>query len=288
MLLRHQLLALLVAFIWGTNFVFIEVGLQELPPFWFATLRFTLVVLPLVFFLPKPKVNLWRMAAYGFFIGFGQTGLLFWVMQAQLSPGLASLLIQMQAIITILLALVIYKEPVLPLQRAALMISAIGIGLIGYFRDGDATLVGIVVILIAATCWAASNVVVKGIGKLDVVGFSVWSSIFAIPPLLLMSLWFEGLQTIIYSTWDASWQSVAVVVWQALGNILLGYGIWNMLLHRYPAAAVTPWALMVPVFGMWASSGLLGEAMPWWKLVAAALIISGLLLNLRATYQRQG
>jgi O-acetylserine/cysteine efflux transporter len=71
-----------------------------------------------------------------------------------------------------------------------------------------------------------------------------------------------------------------VVVWQSIGNTLIGYGLWNMLLHRYSAATVTPWALMVPVFGMSASAALLSEPMPWWKLLAMGLIVGGLGLNL--------
>ena len=94
--ITHQLLALFVTLIWGTNFVFIDVGLEQVPPFIFASLRFALMALPLVFFLPRPKVP-WRyLVAYGILIGFGQFGLLFWVMQSHMSPGLASLVIQIQ------------------------------------------------------------------------------------------------------------------------------------------------------------------------------------------------
>ena len=282
MLLYHQFLALLVALIWGTNFVFIDIGLQDLPPFLFATLRFALVAFPLLLFFPKPQVSWWHTVSYGVFIGFGQFGLLFWVMQAQLSPGLASLIIQVQAIITIVLAVLIYKETIKPLQVVALAVSALGILVITYNRDDDATLVGIVVILIAATSWAAGNLVVKSAGKISIIGFIVWSSVFAIPPLLAMSLWLEGTDLILHSIRHASMVSWGVVMWQTLGNTLLGYGLWNMLLNRYDAASVTPWALMVPVFGMLASSIVLAETMPWWKLIAAALIISGLLLNLRS------
>ena len=96
MTLFHQALALIVVFIWGTNFVFIRIGLDELEPFTFAALRFFLVVFPLLFFLPKPKVSWRSLVSYGVFIGFGQFGLLFWAMQENVTPGLASLIIQMQ------------------------------------------------------------------------------------------------------------------------------------------------------------------------------------------------
>lgn len=281
--ITHQLLALFVTLIWGTNFVFIDIGLAQLPPFVFASLRFALVALPLVFFLPRPKVP-WRyLVAYGVLIGFGQFGLLFWVMQSHMSPGLASLVIQVQAVFTIVLALLFFKEKVNLAQVVALVVSFAGILLIAMQGHIDASLIGLAVILVAAISWAVGNLVVKQCGKVEIIAFLAWSSLFAVPPLALMSYYYEGPALIISSVSMATWQAWAIVLWQTLGNTLIGYGLWNFLLQRHSAALVAPWALLVPVFGMAASSVFLGESMPWWKFVAAVLIIAGLLINLRAS-----
>jgi O-acetylserine/cysteine efflux transporter len=71
-----------------------------------------------------------------------------------------------------------------------------------------------------------------------------------------------------------------VVAWQAVGNSLFGYAVWAWLLSRHPAATVVPMALLVPVFGMASSALMLGEPLPAWKLIAAALVMAGLALNL--------
>ena len=135
----HQTLSLLVALIWGTNFVFIRYGLDELQPFTFAALRFSLVAMPLIFFLPKPRTPWLYLISYGFFIGCGQFGLLFWVMQENITPGLASLIIQMQVFFTILLAVVILGESVKVSQIVALIVCFLGLALIinSELQEGD-------------------------------------------------------------------------------------------------------------------------------------------------------
>ncbi|MGB1311068.1 MAG: EamA family transporter [Leucothrix sp.] len=283
----HQLQALLVTAIWGTNFVFIHIGLQELPPFTFATLRFALAAFPLILFLPKPNIPWKYLIAFGVFIGFGQFGFLFWAMQDNITPGLASLVVQTQVFFTILLATWLFSEGVKSIQIVALVISFSGLMLIGLFTDGQTTILGLFMVLFAAFCWASGNLIVKKVGKVDLIAFLAWSSIFSVPPLLLMAFYLEGSTLMLSSITQASAQAWLVVVWQTVGNTLIGYGLWNGLLHRYPAAAIAPWALLVPVFGMSASALFLDEVLPWWKMLAATLIISGLVINLFANRPMQ-
>ncbi|MFT5258429.1 MAG: O-acetylserine/cysteine efflux transporter [Saprospiraceae bacterium] len=283
MSLIHQLTAMLVAFVWGTNFVLIKLGLADLPPFLFATLRFTLVAVPLVFILKRPPVPWKYLMAYGVLIGFGQFGLLFWSMQGHITPGLASLVIQIQVFFTILLAFWVFKEQLKLMQVGALLIGAMGLVIIMIYTDGETSSIGLMVVLLAALSWAAANIVVKQVGRVDILGFIAWSSLFAIPPLLLMSLYYEGPQAIANGLIDARWDTWLIVLWQTVGNTLIGYGLWNKLLEQYDAALVTPWALLVPVFGLAASSWWLNEPLYWWKWLAAALILSGLVINLLAS-----
>lgn len=280
MKISHQAIALLVSFIWGTNFVFIRYGLDELEPFTFAALRFAFVAFPLIAFFPKPRTSWFKLASYGFLIGFGQFGLLYWVMRDNITPGLASLIVQMQVFFTVLLAAVLSHEAVRRRQFFALALSFSGLALIIIFTDGDTTYLGVVVVLIAAFSWACGNMIVKSAGKVDILAFIVWSSLFSIPPLLLMAWHFHGLEGIVGNLQQASWKAWSVVLWQSVGNTLIGYGLWNLLLNRYSAATVAPWALLVPVFGMSASALLLAEPLLWWKILAMMLIVSGLALNM--------
>lgn len=279
--LPHTLLALAVMVVWGTNFVVIRAGLQHLPPLLFATLRFALVAFPAVFFLKRPAAP-WRLlAAYGLFIGAGQFGLLFIAMKSSITPGIASLVVQSQVFFTIGLAMAIDRERIRIYQVGALVLAFTGLGLILAHAGPDAaTPLGLALTLCAAASWAAGNMISKAVGKVDMLAFVVWSALFAIPPLFVFSLIFDGWPAIREGVLQASPGTWAAVAWQSVGNSMFGYAVWGWLLARYPAATVSPLSLLVPVFGMAASAWLLAEPLPGWKLAAAGLIMAGLVLNL--------
>lgn len=277
--LNHLLLALAVVFVWGTNFVVIRWGLDGgLPPFLFATLRFALSALPWLLFMPRPAVPWRKLAWFGVLLGVGQFGLLYLAIQGHISPGLASLVIQLQVFFTIGLSLLLLKERVRGFQVVGLLMALGGLLLIALNLGAQVTWLGLGLVLAAAFFWACANLVAKSAGRVNMLHFVVWSSAFAVPPLLLLSLAVEGPAAIGHALQTAGAATWATVLWQALGNSLFGYGAWNWLLARHPAATVTPMALLVPLFGMGASALLLGEPMPGWKLGACALVLGGLAL----------
>ncbi len=278
--LRHALLALAVVAVWGTNFVVIKLALNTLPPLLLGVLRFALAFLPAALFIPRPAVPWPKLAAYGVLIGAGQFGLLYLAMDGRIAPGLASLVIQTQVFFTIGLAMVADGERVRPHQWVALLLATAGIAVIAAHTGGDITLAGLLMVLAGAVSWALGNQVARTMGRVQMLGVVVWSSVFALPPLLALSLLAEGPARMAQGLAAADAGVWAAVVWQAVGNSLFGYAAWGWLLARHPAATVAPMALLVPVFGMGASALLLGEGLPAWKLGAAALVLSGLALNL--------
>ena len=278
--MSHFLLAVAVVAVWGSNFVVIKLGLAELPPLAFAALRFFFALVPAVFFLPRPAVPWRHLAAYGVLIGAGQFGLLYIAMNGQISPGLASLVVQVQVFFTIGLAMAATGERVRLFQIAALVLATAGIGVILSHSDRTTTPLGLALVIFAAMGWAGGNHVAKLSGRVNMLAYVVWASLFSVPPLVVMSLIMEGWPTVREALVTASPAAWAAVAWQSVGNTLFGYAAWGWLLARHPAATITPMALLVPVFGMGASALLLGETMPFWKIGAATLVMAGLALNI--------
>jgi len=278
--LKHLLLALAVVAVWGTNFVVIKLALGHLPPLLFAALRFTFAALPAVFLLPRPAVAWRNLAAYGLLIGVGQFGLMFIAINGHISPGLASLVVQVQVFFTIGLAMYFSGERLQRIQWLALLLASGGIAIILLHTDGNTTPLGLAMMLLAALCWAGGNLVAREAGRVNMVAYVVWSSLFAAPPLLLLSLLTEGWPAISSALLAADHSVWLAVGWQAWGNSLFGYAAWAWLLARHPAATITPTAMLIPLFGMGAAALWLNESLPAWKLTAAALVVSGLALNL--------
>ena len=277
-----------VVIVWGTNFVVIKVALGHLPPLLFAALRFTLAIVPAIFFLPRPAVGLGNLALYGMLIGVGQFGLLYMAMNGHISPGIASLVVQTQVFFTIAMSMRLTGERVQPFQWFALLLATVGIATIGFHADGTTTLLGLVMVLFAALSWAGGNIAAKQGGASNMLAYVVWSSIFAAPPLFALSFALEGWDSISAGIRSADMLTWGAVAWQAWGNTLFGYAAWGWLLARHPAATITPMALLIPVFGMGASALWLGEPLPAWKLVAATLVMGGLAVILMWPRLRSG
>ncbi len=275
----HLLLALVVVAVWGTNFVVIKWGLADFPPLTFAALRFTFAVLPAVFFLRRPAVPWWNLAAYGVLIGVGQFGLLYIAMTHWISPGLASLVVQTQAFFTIGFAMLLAGERLRPFQVVALGLAALGLVWLMAHVSAEVTGLGLALVLVAALSWAGGNTVQRRAGPVNMLAYVVWASVFSAPPLIALALITEGWPAMSDAIANAGPGAWAAVLWQSLGNTIFGYTAWGWLLARHPAATISPLSLLVPVFGMGASAILLGEPLTSWKLVAAALVLSGLALN---------
>jgi len=279
--LSHLLLALAIVAVWGTNFVVIKLSLDAFPPFLFAALRYTFAFLPLAFFIPRPKVSWGNMCAYGVAIGVGQFGILFFAIDGKISPGLASLVIQTQVFFTIGFAMFFAKERLRLYQAVAVSIAMTGLGTIALHTDAGTTFLGLALVVFAGLSWGIGNTVSRRAGTINMLSYVVWASAFSLPPLFLISWIFEGgWENISISLSSAPMGAWIGVFWQSWGNTLFGYAAWAWLLSKHPAAVVAPAPLLVPIFGMGASAYFLSEPLPLWKILAAGLVIAGLVVNL--------
>lgn len=272
--LRDLILIGLVVLAWGSNFTAMKLALEDLPPFLFVGLRFA-ILLPLLVVLKRPKVPWWKIIAVGALINMGQFAFLFAALAAGASAGLASLLIQTQVPLTILLSFLVFGERIRPLQVAGLLVAVAGLGVFALSVGGSVTLTGLGLILMGALCWALGNLVLRRMGPVNTLALFVWASLVPPLPMLALSMTIES-PTPFATLAAMTAQGWLAVFYVAIASTVLGYSLWGALLARHPASAVTPFALLIPVVGLSVAWVLLGERPAIADWIGAAIILTGL------------
>lgn len=275
--IKDIFLVLFVVVIWGVNFTVIKLGLEELPPVLFSAMRFAVVAIPAVFFVPFPKTSLWNVLGVGLFLGVIKFSLLFISMDVGVSAGLASLLLQAQVIFTIVLSVLIFKENIEKIQFVGIIISIFGFSLFFFITETNVTVLGLILILLSALFWSFSNLIMKKMQGVDLLHFMVWISL--IPPIPLAALsYFTETKEPLTLILEGSLQLWLVVAYTGFISTLVAFAIWGKLLKTYTASTVTPFALLIPVVGILTSGLILNESLGTIEIIGSVLVFMGLII----------
>ena len=280
MLKKHLSLAVLVTLVWGVNFPITKLGLRAIDPFVLTGIRFALAALPLVFFIKRPAVKFCYVAAYGFIFGLGMWGVINYGIQVGVSPGIASLIIQLSVFFTMGWGFVLFKEKIRGAQMVGAVLALVGLAGIISTQEGNHAVLGVMLIVLSAVAWSVGNVIIKKSGVKEIFSFMVWASL--IPPIpLFLTAWlmhggaaFEGLQTSLDLT------AVLSILFQVYLATHFAYWGWNSLLKLYPVSTVAPLSLLIPVFGITSSMLMLDERISTPNLISIGIIIAGLAVGL--------
>ena len=294
---RHVALAVLVAVIWGANFVVIDLGLGDIPPTLFVAIRFVVVLVPAIFLVPRPNLP-WRdVVTIGAFMSLGQFGLLYSALAVGMPAGLASLVLQAQVVGTVVIAALVLHEHPNRTQVIGVLIGVVGLVIVGVGRSAATPALGLLLTVAAALSWAIGNVAARraaahasttasgspsaaastgGAGGLAAgLSLTVWSATVVPLPLFALSLVIDGPDAVLHALTHPTVAAVLSTLYTAWLASLVGYGIWNTLLARHPAAAVVPFAMLVPVVGLSTAWLVQGEVPNTWEAVGGAVLLLG-------------
>lgn len=280
---RDLLAALAVVVIWGFNFVGMKLSLREFTPFQLGALRYAFAALPMVLLVRPPALR-WTWVAAAGLTQLAQFGLLFLALRMGMTAALASVLMQTQVFFTTLLGVLLLGERLSGPLRFALALTAVGLCFFGMHfvasvAIGGITLLSLLLSLMAAAMWAASNIVARRAQAaqpgFDALQFIVWMATVPILPFLLMSWCFDPAESRA-NWWHASvgaWVGAAYLGWFAT---VIAYSLWTWLLTRHPANRVAPFSLGVPVIGLVAGMALLGESVSGWQWAGSVCVFAAL------------
>jgi O-acetylserine/cysteine efflux transporter len=280
---RHRLIAVAVAVIWGVNFLAIHASLGSFPPFLLVAVRFTLLAIPTLLLVPRPQVPLRWLIGYGLGFGVAQFTFLYAGMAAGLPTGLASLVLQASGPFTLVLGALMLAEKVAGRQWLGIGVAVAGMALVGISRAQAASLVPFLLVLLGALGWAFGNLSSRLAQPPNPLHLTMWMSVVVPVPMLALSLVFEG-PAQIGAALAGSLSIGAIPAWLGLAytcviGTVVGSGLWTWLLARHPAGVVAPFSMLVPVVGILTAALVLGERPTWLELLGGVIVVSGVLIG---------
>ncbi|WP_433669931.1 EamA family transporter [Nocardia sp. CA-136227] len=280
---RDRLLGLAVVVLWGLNFLAIHVGLEHFPPFFFAGLRFAVIAIPVLLFVPRPRVAWKWLLLYGIGFGILQFAFLFTALRTGMPTGLSSLVLQSSAPFTVLLGAVFLRERLRGVQLAGIAVAMAGMAVIGWDRAHHAALVPLLLTLLGGLGWAFGNIgsrlAAASSADVNPLHLTLWMAVVPPIPMFALSALTEGPSTgwndLIASFSATGWPAFAALAYIVALGTIAGSGLWTYLMSRYPASTVAPLSLAVPVVGIAASWAFLHESPSALSLVGAVIVIVG-------------
>lgn len=278
-------LAVLVAVIWGLAFVASRLALDELPPALMTALRFGIAAVPCLF-VRKPKVSWPLLVAISFTLFLGQ-----FLAQASgiahgVPVGLTSVIVQSQALFTIALAAIVFREWPTRVQTIGIAIAAAGLLLICTTVGYDFSVGAFAVLMISPVSFAVGNLLLRRAKGAPMFDLFAWLCLTSAVPLFALALVSDGPAPTWHALTHVSLTGVLCML--ALGGIStsIAYWLWGRLLRDYPAAQVVPFALLVPFVGSAASSIVFSEKFGPLRLAGMLTVVAGIAIMLLARRPR--
>lgn len=274
---------LILCLIWGTTWIFIKIGLEDLPPITFAASRFILAVLilaPLIkllkFEMPK-TASQWKLVALTGFLQFSLNySFVFWSEQ-YITSGLAAVL---QAMITVfglpLAWIFLPSERITKLKIAAVIIGIIGVAVIFIDQlriESVLAFAGCVAIVFGAYCAAQASVLIKARGAgIHPAAMVFTQMICGLPAIIIYALVREGNPL----TFNWSARAILCVIYLTVLGTVAAFWLYYWLLSQVESTKAMMISLVTPLIAVVIGAIILGETLPPQTFFGGVLIIASI------------
>ncbi len=239
--LRAAFQALLVTFLWSTSWVFIKIGLKDIPALAFAGLRYALAFLCLLPFTLRPahRAALRDLTRWQW-MQLIALGLMFYALtQGAMFLGLtylpavsASIILNFTPVVVALLGILLLGEHPALLQWGGVFMSVFG-ALVYFYPGGLAAgdPFGYVVVAAGLLANAGASILGRRVNRASDLPPSVVTAVsmgVGAVVLLIVGLSIQGLPPLNLTHW-------AIIAWLAVVNTAFAFTLWNHTLRTLPA-----------------------------------------------------
>jgi O-acetylserine/cysteine efflux transporter len=264
---------LLVMAIWGGGLVVAKIGMQDLSPLMYVTMRFVISTILLAPLLRFPLRHVWGLILLSLTMG----GLHFVVMFAGvkgIDAASASIILLIEVPLAALLAAIFYRDYLGWRRSMGMVVALAGVAIVIGQPRFEGSYTSVMLILAGAVLWACGSVQLKTMaarfGPLELIG---WMNLFSLPQLLL----------VVFLTEPDAWQQVQgasiaswlAVLYQASLGTFAAYFLWNRAMRRYDVNQTMPFTLTVPIYGVLFGWLVLGETITLPMVIGGILTVSG-------------
>ena len=273
---RHLSLLLLVCSLWAAHTIVskIVVSGMDVPPLFYATLRYGLVAfVALPWLLPVPRPA-WRIVCVGFLMGGGGFALFFLGLKTA-TPSSAAIVGQLSLPLTVLLSIAMLGESISPRRALGVVLTFIG-GIIVMWNPADGLPIsaGLVLVLGSALAGSLAAVMMKQIEGVRPLQFQAWVGIASVVPLALLTAAFETNQY--QAAVTAGWPFVMAVLFSALIVSMFAHTIYYGLIRIYPANLIAPLIIFSPLMTVILGILITRDDFGWRMAIGTAIALAGI------------
>lgn len=260
---------LILALIWGTTWIFIKIGLDDLPPIAFAAARFLLGVIILYFVIRIQKIPLpktakeWRLIALTGVLQFSVNySMVFWSEQ-HITSGLAAVLQSMITVFGLLLAWIFLpNERITRLKIVAVAIGVVGVGVIFYDQlqvQSFMAFLGCAAVVVGSYAAAQASILIKSKGgAIHPASLVFCQMLCGLPAVIVYSLVAEG--NPINFNW--SWKAIGCVLYLTIAGTIAAFWLYYWLLDKIESTKAMMISLVTPLLAVVIGWLVLGEKLP--------------------------
>lgn len=283
--MKNWLMFWALGLIWGSSFLLIKVGVEDLGPLPLVSVRIGLAALFMAVFLrvsgrqwPRQRSELIALV----YVGVMNTAVPFTLItwgEERIDSGLATVLNATMPLFTLVIAhLALADERITPQKVAGLLLGFVGVALLAS-RDTDSSspnsLSGQLAVLAASASYATSVVTIRRylrrVDPLVTAGGSLMIGAVVVITLTLIAVPLP-------SSGDLGGQAVLAVITLALANTVLAYFLFYHLIDVWGATRTSLVTYVMPPLGLTLGALFLDEAVDWKIVAGAALILGGIVV----------